>query len=137
VAWSAFVLEQAVGESRRPPGDERRDELWLADGDQVFGRVLGLDRQGVTLEARFGRRTFPWADLRGWFPRREAPRPRALKGEPVRLRLQAGAAEDGDLLDGVVTALDAKTLTLSHALLGELRLERRYVRQLWPRPGKG
>jgi hypothetical protein len=133
VAWSAFALEEAVDELPRPAGDERRDELWLAEGDQVFGRVLSLDRGGVTLEARFGTRTFPWADLRGWFPRREPLRPRALKGDPVRVRLHAAAAEDGDLLDGVVTALDARTLTLAHALLGELRLDRRYVRQLWPR----
>jgi hypothetical protein len=136
VAWSAFSLEQAVDEPRRPPGDTRlaaaagRDELWLADGDQLFGTLHSLDRKGATLRGRFGTRTFPWADLRGWFPRREVLRPRSLEGTLVRVRLNGGPAEDGDLLAGVVTALDGKTLTLRHALLGEVRIDRRHVRQL-------
>jgi hypothetical protein len=52
VAWSAFSLEQAADEPRRPPGDKRlaaaagRDELWLADGDQLFGTLHSLDRAG-------------------------------------------------------------------------------------------
>jgi hypothetical protein len=139
VAWTAFTLERAVAERPHPPGDEEQDELWLAGGDQLFGRVLRADRRGVTLEARFGTRTFAWADLTGWYPRHVAGKSRPLAGPRVRVWLHSGLTAEPDVLDGVVAALDARHLTLRHADLGELRLDRRWLarlRPLTPKPAR-
>jgi hypothetical protein len=132
VTCAAFSLERAVDEPPRPPGDDSQDELWLASGDQLFGRVLRADRQAVTLEGRFGTRAFAWAELRGWCPRREAAPAKSPEGA-VRVGLRSGLDAEEDVLDGVVTALDDKFLTLRHAFLGELRLDRRHVASLRPR----
>jgi hypothetical protein len=134
VAWTAFTLKRAVAERPHPPGDDGQDELWLAGGDQLFGRVLRADRRGVTLKARFGTRTFAWADLTGWYPRRAGGKERPVKGARVRVWLHSGLAAEPDVLDGVVTALDARRLTLRHQALGELSIDRRSVARLRPLP---
>jgi hypothetical protein len=130
VAWSAFALERAVEEARRPPGDARQDELWLAEGDQLFGRVTAADGRGVQIDGRFGRRRFGWEELRGWYPRREKPPAAKVVGTVVRVRLRSGLAADADDLVGVITGLDANKLTLKHAWLGELGIDRRWVREV-------
>jgi hypothetical protein len=133
VVWAEFAVERAAREWPRPEGDPTQDELWLASGDQLFGKVVRAERKEVALEAHFGTRAFPWTELRGWFPRLAAPRPKAAAGAIVRARLRNGADAFDDVLDGVVTALNDKHLTLRHALLGELRIERRRVVSLRPR----
>jgi hypothetical protein len=128
VHWAALGAERAVPEYRRPAGEPGQDELWLAGGDQLFGRVVRADGQGIELKGRFGRRTFAWAELRGWFPRRQAPRPGALgRGPAVRLELRSGLRPAPDSLQGVLTGLDGKAVKLRHPLLGELTIPRGHV----------
>src|SRR5207245_353627 len=78
--WTELGVERAVAFSPRPPGDPTQDELWLASGDQLFGKVVRADRKEVALEGRFGTRSFPWSALRGWFRRRTAAPPAARNG---------------------------------------------------------
>jgi hypothetical protein len=132
VCWSACTVEQAVDASPRPPGDERQDELWLASDDQLFGRILGAGRRGVEIEGRFGKRAFPWADVQGCYFRRSAAGAKPAEGPRVRLELHSGLAADADVLEGVLTGLTADRLTLEHALLGKLAIDRGRVRQLRP-----
>jgi hypothetical protein len=127
MTWTAFTVESAMDERRHPEGDPKQDELWLATGDQVFGRVLSSSRHEIVLHGRFGKRAFSWADLRGWYPRRATVRPPPVAGSPVRLEIGSGLDAVVDVLVGVVTALDEKTLTLRHPLLGEVRVDRKYV----------
>jgi hypothetical protein len=133
VELADFVLERAVNEHRRPPGDPGQDELWLAGGDQVFGVVTRADEKGVELKARFGVRRFAWSELRGWFLARGKPsREPAGRGPSVRLWLRSGMRREQDVIEGVLTGLDARQLTLRHPLLGDLAIPRAVVVRLRP-----
>ncbi len=133
VAVTEFSVARGVEEPVRPGGDPEQDEVWLATGDQLFGSIVQADARTVTLEARYGRRTLPWTDIRGCFlARREQKPPPALAGQQVRLWLLNGLAPDPDVLDGVVVGLDEQHLRLRHARLGELKLDRRRLRQVRP-----
>ncbi len=135
VVWSACAVEQAVDVPPRPPGDPGQDELWLASDDQFFGRILSAGRRGVEIEGRFGKRTFPWADVQGCYFRRAALNAKPREGPRVRLELRSGLTADPDVLEGVLTGLSAEKLTLEHALLGKLTIDRGRVRQLRPAHG--
>jgi hypothetical protein len=136
VAWTAFTLERPVRERSRTVvatgGDPEQDELWLANGDQLFGRVMGLDRRSVELEGRFGRRSFPWADLGGCYFRRTPLRSTTRTGAHVRVSLYSGLTPAPDILEGVVQRLDRHHLTLRHPHLGELNLPRSALHDLRP-----
>jgi hypothetical protein len=141
VAWTAFTLERPAREGSRTlaaaGADPEQDELWLADGDQLFGRVVRLDGKGVELEGRFGRRSFSWADLGGCYLRPTPTRPVKAEGARVRVRLYSGLTPDPDILEGVVRRLDGRTLTLRHAHLGDLNLPRSTLYDLRPVPPRG
>jgi hypothetical protein len=132
VAFAAFTLARAVDEPPRPPGDPTQDELWLATDDQLFGRIVRADRRAVEIEGRYGTRAFAWAEVRGCFLKREKPLPRPDGEAAVRLELRPGLGAEPDVLEGVLTGLDAKKLTLRHALLGERAIERSRVKELRP-----
>jgi hypothetical protein len=130
--WSAFYLAQAMDEPRHPPGDPDQDEVWLASDDQLFGAIVGADNRAVDLEGRFGKRSLPWAEVRGIYFRR--PKPTATKPEAnaVRVWLRTGFGSETDILDGALQKLDERQFTLKHAELGELRLDRKWLRELRP-----
>ncbi len=122
---SGVFVEAAEPVRRRPTGDPKRDELWLASGDQLFGDVKRVDPQGVEIAWRFGRRSYAWKELRGWFPRRsEVVAGKMPKGVEVRLEVHSGMRAEPDVLEGVLIALDAKKATLHHAVFGELVIPR-------------
>jgi hypothetical protein len=134
IAFDEFAVYRAVDEPRRPPAEPDQNELWLAGGDQLFGRVSRADARSLTIEGRFGRRTLSWTTVRG-ITLRQGPRPsQADKSEYVRLWIDNGHSQV-DELDAVVLSLDGRHCRLRHALLGELDLERgRIARILWELP---
>jgi hypothetical protein len=132
VAWAEFSLARAADEPPLPPGDAEQDEALTADGDQIFGDVLRADGRAVEVQGTFGKRSLPWADLRGVRFRRGAAPAHTTTGAHVRLWVDSGLDAEPDVLDGVVAALDDKALTLQHALLGEVRVGRDRVRRLRP-----
>src|SRR5207249_11717418 len=124
----------AVEEPRRPPAEPDQDELWLAGGDQLFGRVSRADGRSLTIEGRFGRRTLSWTAVRGLFFRRGPRIAVSDKGERVRLWIDNGYPQP-DELDAAVLSLDARRCRWRHALLGERDMERgRLARVLWELP---
>jgi hypothetical protein len=131
-AWAEFCLERAVNEYPKSPADAEQDEVRLADGDQLFGRILGADRRVLRVEGRFGKRSLPWTELAGCSFRRPDAPPRTNERVNVRLLVRSGLCSEADVLEGVVTALNEQRLTLRHALLGELTFERGQVRELRP-----
>jgi hypothetical protein len=128
VAFTDFGLARAVGERRRPPGEPGQDEVWLASGDQLFGRIRHADRQGVAVAGRFGDRTLAWSEVRGLFFRQSAPP--AAEGQRVRVLWRPGPGPERDELEGVVTGLDDRQLTLTHDVLGVCRIERARLREV-------
>jgi hypothetical protein len=132
VVLANFVLERAVREWPHLRGDPGQDELWLAGGDQLFGRVVRADSGSIELKGRFGARRFDWAHLRGWFPRRHADRPAVPRAPVVRVGIRSGLRPAEDILEGTLTALDTRQVKLRHPLLGEVVIER--ARVAWLRP---
>jgi hypothetical protein len=129
VAWTEFAVAAAVDEPPRPSGDSAQDEVWLADGDQLFGQLVRADRRTVVLKGRSGERSLPWSGVRGCFLR-AADAPRPADGERVRLLLHAPFGGEPDVLLGVVRRFDDRTLTLTHALFGSVVLERGRVKEV-------
>jgi hypothetical protein len=134
VAWTEFSLERAVNEYPHPPAESEQDEVRLTSDDQLFGRILTADRRAVQIEGRFGKRALPWSEVAGCvFRRADAPRPK--EAPRVRILVRSGLCPEDDVLDGVLTGLDERRLTLRHALLGELTFERGRVPELRPLSG--
>lgn len=134
--WTEFCLERAVTEYPHPPVAADQDEIWLADGDQLFGHILRSDRKTIEIDGRFGKRSLPWTMVAGCTFRKPAAPPPAPPTTGVRLLLRSGLCPQADVLEGTVTALDERRLKLRHALLGELILERGRVRELRPLAGE-
>jgi hypothetical protein len=132
VAFDEFTLTRAVEVLPRPSDTAAQDEVWLTAGDQIFGRLTRLDRRGLELDGRFGKRTYSWAEARGAFPERTAVRPATTEGAHVRLWLRPAAGSESDELEGVLHALDDRRLTLRHAALGGLGIDRARLLRLKP-----
>ena len=49
VDFAEFSLSRAADEAHRPAGDPTQEEVWLADGDQLFGDGLHIDRRSVEI----------------------------------------------------------------------------------------
>jgi hypothetical protein len=131
LAVTQFSLARAIAPLVRPPGDPKRDEVWLATGDQLFGDILQANSRTITLVDRRGRRSIPWTDLQGCFLAQPAKMP-VQQGERVRLQLRNGLTPDFDLIDGVLLGLDQRHLRLRHACLGDLDLDRASVHEIRP-----
>jgi hypothetical protein len=132
IAWSACCIEEAVHEVPRPPADPGQDEVRLDCGDQLFGRVLRGDPYSVVFEGRFGKRTLPWAHLQGCYLRRATLPAHTSEGAQVRLLIDSGLVAEKDVIEGVMLSVDDRTVMLRHGLLGELRLPRSIVKEVWP-----
>jgi hypothetical protein len=131
VTFGEFFLARAADEPRRPPGDATQDEAWLADNDQLFGRIVRADGREVEFDCN-GPRKLEWAALNGVWLRRGAAPTHATDGAHVRVAVRTCLSAEPDLLDGVAAGLDDKALSLKHALLGDVRLERARLHTLRP-----
>lgn len=129
VWFDDFSLARPLEALPRPAGEVGRDELWLRDGDQLFGVALRADRRAVEFQGRFGKRSVPWGEVRGLYLKRATPPPRATEGEHVRLQLDAGTGAAADEIEGVVRKLDDRRLTLQH-VGGETDISRERLRQV-------
>ena len=136
LAFKDFALHRAVDQPRRPPGDPRQDEVWLLEGDQLFGRILRANGRSILLEGRFGRRTLPWTLVRGIYLGREASARPGAPAAPVRLSIDNGVDVQPDRLEGTVLSLDERRCRLRHPLLGDIELERGRVSRVQFLPRK-
>jgi hypothetical protein len=134
VEFAEFALTRAGDEPRRPPGDPAQEEIWLASGDQLFGDALRIDRRAVEIQGRFGKRSFPWSEVRGCWFTGDRPPPAPTAGARVRLWIDNGLEPEPDEIEGGLAALDDKQATLRHAALGELHVPRGRLRKLRPAP---
>jgi hypothetical protein len=132
VAFDEFTLTRTADVLPRPAGAEGQDGAWLASGDELFGRLTRLDRRGLELEGRFGKRAYSWGEARGAFPQRPALPSATTEGAHVRVWLRPAAGSDPDELAGVLRALDDRRLTLRHPALGDLEIDRARLLRLRP-----
>jgi hypothetical protein len=132
MAFDEFTVTRTVDVLERPAEASPQDEVWLASGDQLFGRLARLDRRGVEIEGRFGRRSLSWAEARGAFPQPAALPPATTDGAWVRVWLRPAAGNELDELEGVLRALDEPRFTLRHPALGDLVIDRARLVRLKP-----
>jgi hypothetical protein len=129
----AFALAERLAPLKRLPGPLEQDEIWLASGDQVFGDLLEADGRTIVVEARFGKRSYPWSAVRGAFFRGAAKT--APVGRAVEVRFRSGPGVSADQLTADMIDLNDRRLRLRHAVLGELEIERsRLERIRFPEP---
>jgi hypothetical protein len=132
IAFDEFTITHTAEVLRRPTDTSTEDEMWMMSGDQLFGRLLRLDRHEVAWEGRYGKRSASWADVRGVFPQRPVLPTTTTEGAQVRVWLRPARGNEPDELHGVVRAFDERKLTLRHAVLGDLEIERTRLLRVWP-----
>jgi hypothetical protein len=106
----------------RMPGPSEVDEVWLASGDQVFGELLKADVRAIAMQARFGRRIYPWSNVRGIFFRSEAKSLAIVHG--VNVTFRSGPGVSADHLTGEIVDLDERRLLIRHGVLGQVEIPR-------------
>ena len=125
-----FHVARKVADLPRVGAELSRDEVCLLAGDQVFGTVRSANRRAIDLEGRFGQRSFLWSEVRTVSFRRQSGR-RAAQRRRIRPHPTSAHRSTGfDQLEGTLRSLDEKSLTLLHAALGELVVDRRYLVEL-------
>jgi hypothetical protein len=132
VAFDDLVLASRGESPPRPADASPRDEVWLASGDQLFGTVTRLDRRGIELTVKSGKRSYSWAEARGAFLQHPPATLQTTRGEHVCLHLRPTAGTEPDELEGVLRAWDDRRLTLHHPALGDLDIERTRLQLLKP-----
>lgn len=134
VCFDDLTIARRVESRSHPAGDPKQDELWLLDGNQLFGSVVSADRRRIQFRGRFGERTFPWSEVRGMY----LSRPHAPREEPqaerevyyARVTFHSSCGQQLDELDGAVLSFDEQRLTLRHAELGKLDIDRARITQI-------
>lgn len=137
VCFDDLSVARRVPSRMHPGSDGKQDELWLLDGDQLFGSIVKADRRSIDVHGRFGERRFPWSEVRAiYFRRPHPPQEEAPHAEReayhVRVTFHSGCGEQLDELEGSVAAFDEQRLTLRHADLGKLDIERARIWQIRP-----
>lgn len=122
----AVWIDELIVARRLPPAapprnDPKQDSLWLAHGEQLFGQLLDADAQIATLDAKFGKRSIPWSQLRGI--RFAAADTDSGTVEP-EITFRPAPGFSVDCLRAKLLRWDGKTLTVQHGLLGEIAIER-------------
>jgi hypothetical protein len=132
VRFTEPLLAAMLEPRPHPPGDAEQDELWLADGDQWFGKLTRGSSHTLEIQGAFGRRSVPWTDLRAVYFRAPPTAPLKAPAGAVRVEYDSGLSPVSDELVGGVVELNDKSMSLEHASLGTLRLSRERVRRLLP-----
>jgi hypothetical protein len=131
--FDSLQVAAKAAPARRTPGPPELDEVWLASGDQVFGAVRQADAHAVVFEGGFGKRTFPWSNVRGVFFRSEATPP-ALK-QSVEVRFRSAPGVSADQLTGTIVDLNDRDLVLQHPVLGKVAIARSRLHRIrFPEP---
>lgn len=132
---AATVEELQIARRTAPPSqvevDPTQDEARLVQGDQLFGRVLAADRDGLTARIAERRVALHWSEVAGLHFRRAASAAEPIDGLWVRLAWRAGAGTDPpDVLEGALRRIDETAAVLEVPYLGELTLPRPALTEL-------
>ena len=104
------------------------DSVWLAEGDQLFGKVTQADDQSLTVEAKFGTRTFAWPAVRGIVFKTN--RPAAKPSDVAVFSIAPAPGFLADSLEGTLLRASPDQVAIRHAILGELVFDRRCCRRI-------
>jgi len=94
---------------------------WLEHGEQLFGQIVRGDAEAVLLDAKFGKRSLAWSQLRGiYFARRDIE---PISADP-EITFRPGPGFPVDSVRAKLVRWDGGNLFLQNGLLGEIALER-------------
>jgi hypothetical protein len=105
----------------RPQTMKDQDMLWLEYGEQLFGRIVSADAAAVVLDAKFGKRSLAWSQLRGIYFAH--PKPGLMSADP-EITFRAAPGFSVDSLRAKLVRWDNAKLILQHGLFGEIAIER-------------
>jgi hypothetical protein len=129
VVTSVQVARQETGVTRKPWADLTADAVRSPAGDETFGSILSTGPAGITLKVKEKELALAWPDVGDFAFRRALIVERETNGEHVRIRVRS-ANGVRDVLEGAVTAYDAKSMKLAHAVLGDLTFPRECVDEI-------
>lgn len=104
--------------------DPSQDEVRLASGDQLFGRLRSAGPDGLVLKVDGRPASLSWAEVAGASFRRGPATSARLEGDFVRVEWRQAADAPPDRLEGVIVALDDASLALLTPYCGELAIPR-------------
>lgn len=129
-AVGAAADRNEVPTGRRSLGIDQ-DQILLSTGDELFGKLLALDDEAVSLQGAFPSIRIAWEEVRQVQLHRRGVAGRAVGGLLVRLYLRnTDEPARDDVLRGALREIGDDSLVLDHAHLGRLNLPRSRVRAL-------
>lgn len=111
------------------------DEVRFITGDQLFGRVVAADGEGVMFEADGPRTTLTWSEVSGLFFRRGGAMSGPIDGQLARVEWAPGPgreARDLDRVEGALVAAGDAEVVLDVPYLGRLAVPRGRLVRLTP-----
>jgi hypothetical protein len=105
----------------RPQMMKDQDMLWLEHGEQLFGRIVSADAVTVALEAKFGRRSLAWSQLRGIYF--ACPKAGPMSADP-EITFRAAPGFPVDSLRAKLLRWNDGRLIVRHDIFGEVAIER-------------
>lgn len=112
---------------------QARDSLCLRAGDQLFGTLAKADPETIEFRGRFEGSRFSWAEVWGIDLHAPAAPVHRSTGQHARVRfLSTLASSEADEVVGVIQAIDARSMTLEHPVLGKIMVERRRLLSIQP-----
>lgn len=116
-----------------PEIDPGQDEVRLAVGDQIWGKILSADAGAVWLEVDGTRVSIPWAEVAGLYFRRQAKASRPLDGQFLLVEWEPrGGQGEIDRLEGAFVSLEKEGLNMETSYGGLVRIPPDRLRRLVP-----
>jgi hypothetical protein len=111
----------------RPQTMKDQDMLWLEYGEQLFGRIVSADAAGVVLDAKFGKRSLAWSQLRGIYF--ASPKAGPMSVDP-EITFRAAPGFSVDSLRAKLVRWDEGRLIVQHGIFGEIAVERERLEKI-------
>ncbi len=137
VVWiDDFAVTSSVRASRFDVIDRGRDQVDLASGDQLFGKLIGMSGRSITLQAGAQQTELKWPDLACLHFAASPSVARGVTGRIVQMELQpwnnTTPEPASDTLSGALIAIDQQSCTLDHPLCGQLKIPWNQVWRIRP-----
>ena len=134
---AAFLDDLRLVRFTEPTGrmeiDPSQDEARLITGDQLFGHLISGDRDHMLFEVADVRAHLNWSEVSGVFLRRSTRQSAILSGLWVRPEWRVnggGEPAERDRVEGVLTAVDNKTLRVAVPYVGTVEVPRDRLKRL-------
>ncbi len=114
--------------------DPSQDEVRLASGDQLFGRIVRANPESVALTMLGQTIALPWSEVSGLYLERTARASRPVEGPFVAVTWRPGGsasdADDPDRIEGALREHGPEFLGIESPMAGSIRLPRSWIQRL-------